>query len=270
MYELSGDDLGNIEYHIDQGKTFNGYVKKYETISNNAHPYLNLSSEYSSIVEALNGEDSIKKMTDDIKANISKYETEYNQILSEYSTKYKLFTTSVLSVSSTKKLSNSEILTNDAIVADLRNKNARLLTLAGLIIADLDKLKLNTTNTSITEKYQSLIYSINQLRIEREKMNNVQYDEDSILGSLETTELTYKSNYAHYLVFFIVAMTLVGYIFFIYFNPEMNILELLYVVGGLLIVYVLSLIFSGNQSSVASVSGSGSSSDSGSQKCPFN
>ena len=94
------DTTQTDELQMAQGKTFNLYSKEYESVTGNNLPYLTLTSSpnWTSIIEALNGDNSLGQKNAVIKQNISKYEAEYNKILSAYSIQYKIFSNSILKV----------------------------------------------------------------------------------------------------------------------------------------------------------------------------
>lgn len=241
------DTTQTDELQMAQGKTFNLYSKEYESVTGNNLPYLTLTSSpnWTSIIEALNGDNSLGQKNAVIKQNISKYEAEYNKILSAYSIQYKIFSNSILKVSATHPLTASDIQKNANIVADLRTKNARLLTLSRLIVADMNKLKTSdkSQKSSLNQQRKKLINSMKKLEAEKRVMNTKKYDEDSLIGSIETSELTYRSIYIHYLVLFIIAVTILSFLFYISVNPNANVMNAVYVVGTLIILYIALIKF---------------------------
>jgi hypothetical protein len=241
------DTTQTDEQQMAQGKTFNLYSKKYESVTGNNLPYLTLTSSpnWTSIIEALNGDNSLGQMNAVIKKKISEYEAEYNQILSAYSVQYKIFSNSILNVSATQPLTASDIQKNAIIVADLRTKNARLLTLARLIVTDINKLETSdkTNQLSLNQQRIELINSMNKLESEKQEMYTKKYDEDSLTGSIETSELNHRSKYIHYLVLFIIAVTILSFLFYISVNPNANVMNAVYVVGTLIILYIALIKF---------------------------
>jgi hypothetical protein len=64
-------------------------------------------------------------------------------------------------------------------------------------------------------------------------------DTISLAGQLETTTLNVYSNYYHYLVYLLVAVTLIAFIFYLLLNPEANVVNIMYVVSGLVLVFIM-------------------------------
>ena len=63
---------------------------------------------------------------------------------------------------------------------------------------------------------------------------------DTINGSIETSALKMTSMYYHYFVYFIIAVTLLAFTFNIMVNPNANVMNAIFVVGALLLVFVIS------------------------------
>ena len=67
-------------------------------------------------------------------------------------------------------------------------------------------------------------------------------DEITTRGKLETTKLRMTSNYYFYLVYFIVAITLISFTFNILVNPNADEMSALFVAGGIVVVFLISKI----------------------------
>ena len=63
------------------------------------------------------------------------------------------------------------------------------------------------------------------------------YHQDTIAGKIETTTLNMNAMYYHYFVYFVIAVTLLAFTFNMLVNPNANVLNAMYVVGALLVVY---------------------------------
>jgi hypothetical protein len=59
----------------------------------------------------------------------------------------------------------------------------------------------------------------------------------TLAGKIEASDLRMTSMYYHYLVYFIIAATLLSFTFNIMINPEANVMNAIVVVGGILLVY---------------------------------
>jgi hypothetical protein len=69
-------------------------------------------------------------------------------------------------------------------------------------------------------------------------------DNNTAFGKMETTHLSMTSNYYFYLVYFIVAITLLSFIFNIMVNPTADAMNALFVVGGIVLVFLISKMMS--------------------------
>ena len=70
--------------------------------------------------------------------------------------------------------------------------------------------------------------------------DGAQYNQPTIAGALETSNLNTTAIEAHYMVYFILAITIIAYIFYIALNPNANVLYATYVVITIVVVYVVS------------------------------
>jgi hypothetical protein len=64
--------------------------------------------------------------------------------------------------------------------------------------------------------------------------------EDTIAGKIETTTLNMNSMYYHYFVYFVITVTLLAFTFYMLVNPNASVLNAMYVVGALMVVYVVA------------------------------
>jgi hypothetical protein len=214
------NDLG-----IDQGIEFKNLSKK--NYSENEHHLLQETSspQWKSIVEDFNG-DTINL------PHASSDETHFNSLISSYASAYNTYTSSLLS-----KPSSDE--SRIAVEADLiRQKN--------LIIAAATQINNSNIHTEILEKQaiNSRLINSKLIQLAQEKNKtyamNENYDENTVSGAIETTSLNMNSMYYHYIVYFIVAITLISFTFNIMINPEANVMNAVFVVGALVLVFLIA------------------------------
>jgi hypothetical protein len=63
---------------------------------------------------------------------------------------------------------------------------------------------------------------------------------ETIRGKIETSALVMNSMYYHYFVYFIITVTLLSFTFNIMVNPNANVMNAMFVVGALLLVFFIS------------------------------
>lgn len=63
---------------------------------------------------------------------------------------------------------------------------------------------------------------------------------ETIRGKIETSALRMNSMYYHYFVYFIITVTLLSFTFNIMVNPNANVMNAMFVVGALLLVFFIS------------------------------
>jgi len=214
------NDLG-----IDQGIEFKNLSKK--NYSENEHHLLQETSspKWNSIIEDFHG-GTINLH------HASSDETDFNSMISSYASAYNTYTSSLLS-----KPSSDE--SRIAMEADLiQQKN--------LIIAAATQINNSNIHKELLEKQainERLINSkLIQLAQEKNKTYAVNdyYDETTVSGAIETTALNMNSMYYHYIVYFIVAITLISFTFNIMANPEANVMNAVFVVGALVLVFLIT------------------------------
>jgi hypothetical protein len=69
--------------------------------------------------------------------------------------------------------------------------------------------------------------------------NNIKIN-DTLNGKIESTTLQMTSTYYHYIVYFLVSVTILGMTFYLFVNPDADVMKASYVVGGILAVYFIS------------------------------
>jgi hypothetical protein len=128
----------------------------------------------------------------------------------------------------------------DALLIQKNN----IMTLASQLNIDTDlsvSSLINLTDMSRDAKIQmqSKTNDVNEYRENQEEYER-NYDNDSVDGALEYSALRMNSNYYHVFVYLLVAATLFGFIFNLMVNPDANVLNAIYVLGALFVVYFIS------------------------------
>ena len=72
------------------------------------------------------------------------------------------------------------------------------------------------------------------------KKENFENKQHTINGVIETSKLKMTSMYFHYFVYFIIAVTLLAFTFNIMVNPDANVMNAIFVMGALLLVFFIS------------------------------
>jgi hypothetical protein len=194
----------NMNQDIAQGADFKKYKKNYETSSGNDHSLLaNTSSQqWTSINEAFTCDASTRKKTELSGENFTDNNNQqFNALLSDYANEQNIHNSGVIQ----KNLSNS----NDA------NYKERMAgKLEGFTpFFDFKLLK----KSGQVEGFASV--------------------RDTISGKIETSDLRMTSMYYHYLVYFLISITLLAFTFNTIFNPEADVMNAIFVVAALLMVY---------------------------------
>lgn len=232
-------DYYDINEHIDQGKEFKKYGKKY--YSDYEHKLLEYSSspEWGSIVEAMTSMDSVnqpneaapRQMSPD-EAKLAVDNANFNAQLSSYSTLHNTYTSTMFQNEPTD---TSRI----AMESDLTTQKAALLDAANQVSLDINNNTASNTTirSAIADKQSSLKAYITNQQAEATKNK---MDDVTITGQIENTSLNMTSVYYHYLVYFLIGATLFGFTFYMLVNPNANATNASYVVGALLVVYFIS------------------------------
>jgi len=219
-YNYDKSQQNNMNSHIIQGSLFNNYTNEYNSVVKNKEGFVHkLTSGFGSIIEAMESIDSVQKVNNDLKRTtiVTDHENEMNKLTSEYATMYNSY------------MENSESLSEEErkeIEKDLLYKKDRLTLLSENIRNEMNALLQN--NTEGFQGFDSAALSIP--------------DEITTRGKLETTKLRMTSNYYFYLVYFIVAITLISFTFNILVNPNADEMSALFVAGGIVVVFLISKI----------------------------
>ena len=214
----------NMNSSIIQGKLFNQYADKYDSVTKNKGGLLSkLTSGFGSIKEAMEGfVEPIQTSNDDLQRTtlITTYEAEMNKLQTEYSTMYNSF------IENQSSLSDEE---RSNIEQELLSKKKRLELLAENIKNEMNTLLKSSelNDTTQTEGFQDFYI-----------------DQTTTHAKLETTKLRMTSNYYFYLVYFIIAVTLLSFTFNIMVNPNADVMNAIFVVGGIVIIFLISKMMS--------------------------
>ena len=215
---------------IIQGKLFNKYANEYQEIGQHKENFMdnsNSTSGVESVMEAMESIESVQQSNTDLNRtnSITQYEDEMNKLTSEYSTLYNSYSQNETSLSAKE---------NKDIEEELLRKKDRLKLLSENIKNEMTKL-LKDNKITIADANASAGASV---------MEGFEVDNDTAFGQMETTHLSMTSNYYFYLVYFIVAITLLSFIFNIMVNPTADAMNALFVVGGIVLVFLISKMMS--------------------------
>jgi hypothetical protein len=207
-------------------------------------PYL------SSISEAMQGNDSTLSSSDSTtKMTISNNEEAFNKTLVEYSTLYNTFSEEFLKKNTpaapggTAAPGPAAPAGADATAAHAQRLialNNKLVDLADKINQEIGTLKVTDANLKkqIDDQQSTLANYISQFREQQNKMTEIQNMDINVDGLAHTSELALVSNKYHYLVWFILGLTLIA--IFIYTITNDNVSNSVVLVVSLLTIYFIS------------------------------
>jgi|688.fasta_scaffold208279_3 hypothetical protein len=206
-------------------------------------PYL------SSISEAMQGNDSTLSSSDSTtKMTISNNEEEFNKTLVEYSTLYNTFSEEFLKKNTPAAPGPADATApgpagtaapGTAPAAQrLIALNNKLVNLADKINQEIGTLKVTDANLKkqIDDQQSTLSTYISQFREQQNKMTDMDINVD---GLAHTSELALVSNKYHYLVWFILGLTLIAIGLYTITND--NVSNSVVLVVSLLTIYFVSL-----------------------------
>jgi hypothetical protein len=228
--------------HIEQGVNFMKYSKLYDTARGNKHSLLfeTSSPNIGSIAEAFQGsEESVYANSVVIRRAISDDETEFNALLSEYSTLYNTYTTSLLKTNPTA----TDLAQRKVMEEQLRSKSLRLAVLANSIqtnIYELSKLG-EQPGSDVVAKNAYILRVINEISKQKnDTENKIYYDTNTVDGKIETSTLNTNSIQLNYIIYFILAITIIAFTINIILNPNADVTTAIYVVSALIVIYIFS------------------------------
>jgi len=193
----------NLNDHILQGIEFNNYSKLYEISGNVRHHFIeNSSSEkWGSIVEAFNGDDSTSK-------------NKQNEV--EFST------------------DNDDNDNDNELNKELNKFATEYNTYAS---SDINHLDPEPSVDLMSKKLDDIKEGFACKK--REGFED-KLKKETIKGKIETSTLRMNSMYYHYFVYFLITVTLLSFTFNIMVNPNANVMNAMFVVGALLLVFFIS------------------------------
>jgi len=220
----SENNQNNMNSHISQGITFNKYSDLYTNTNKKEHGLLSkLTSGFGSIIESMNTIESAQNSNEDlIKVNtILGHEDEMNRLLNEYSTMYNNY------VDNSKNLNEEG---RKKIEEELLYKKERIALLSSNVKNEINQLlKTNETTSQVNEGFENI-----------NLQNYMKIDERTTNAKIETTRLDMTSKYYFYLVYFILAVTLISFTFNIMINPNADVMNAMFVVGGIILIFLIS------------------------------
>lgn len=238
--------FGNNENHrdmtmnIQQGEYYKK-VNRCFTDSGRIHmaPLQLTSAPYlSSISEAMQGNDSTVSSNSNTTIPISVNEDEFNKTLVEYTTLYNTFSEESLKKNSESGASaNAPIAIDPGILQRLIALNNKLVDLADKINKEISDLKVTDANlkSQISDHQSSLANYITQLKDQQIKINSM----EDVDGFKQNTELVLISNKYHYLVWFILVLTIIAIILYTISND--NVPNSIVLIVSLLTIYFVSV-----------------------------
>ena len=189
-----------------QGQEYMEYERLY---ANAVRPHLKLleitsSPSLKSIVESLNDEDSTSASSTTSNVSMSSIEKEFNRTLVKYSVAYKNFSENVIKDKSKKEI--------QVYFDNLQRLNNKLIALAKALGKELDDILLtdDQLKSNLDKQQQKLNSYISVLDQDRKKMQNVNKGYNTIAGEHESTKLQLVSNQYNYIVWLLLAITVVG------------------------------------------------------------
>lgn len=231
-----------IDSHISQGSIFEDNTNESIINTNKTHNLLfdTFSLNMKSFIDSMNEDNSIHSHNKYSVDDISEKEIKFKKLLAEYSILYKLFNESLMNV---EKLSPLDLEEHRLNQIKLDNLNEELIRLAQEMINNMDFISNEDKklNKQIHLEQNKLHEYMVKLKIEKEKLKKTHIQNiDTLNGAIENTELVYTSRYYFYIVWVIVAITVIGLTMNVILNPGANAINSLIVIGALAFVYIVA------------------------------
>ena len=245
----------DLNKHIEQGIQFKNYGEKYNR--ENEHKFLADSSspQWGSLVEALTAPDSTQQPATASTSQLSADQTSLNKLISDYSTLYKMYTSTMLIKPSTdaeRIRIEAELIKKQTELVENRLKMEVELAAQHNALIDAAR-KINNDyiiNHNKQEKIDTMM-AVNQQQLGKNMSKLVQeqkdlatsankYDHNTVSGAIETTSLRMTSMYYHYLVYFLISLTLIAFTFNILVNPNADATRAIIVVSAIVIIYIIA------------------------------
>jgi len=232
IYNFKDLDTPNKIYHknadLKQGKYFINYEQLVKAYTFERLPFLELTTMpgLSSVSEAFNGDDSIIAKNKYITDHLSKNEADFNKTLSEYYSLQKNLVSSGL-------YHKPNDAVNKTTMAQLSQLNDKLISQAKKISSEISQINVDDyiVKQHIQKQQAKLDDYIRKLDLQRKNMETVD-------GMGENTKLVRVSSQYHYLMWFIVAITLLSLLFYILTSDL--VMDTLLVIICLMVIYLLA------------------------------
>ena len=231
IYNDSAGNSETINTHITQGLNFRSYSNNYVNAKENDHSLLGISffpELYNgNIIEGYVTEGYINTPID---ASFNRLFDEYKLLLTTYKSELQLAATA-------KTVTATQLSTK---YSELLAASTTLMTAIGALNTEgtSNQASINTTIQSIQTKLVEI--AAKNKTIKPTDLKNEQKLADTINGKMETATLKMTSIYYFYIVYFLVAVTIICMTFNLMVNPNADVMKSVYVVGGILAIYIIA------------------------------
>jgi len=221
----------DINKHIEQGISFRNYSNNYLNSTENDHSLLS-NSFFPELFDDIEG---TKPLMEGLTTSMP-IDTNYNKLFNEYRTLYNTYNSELRTPTATKTVTATQLST----------KYNELIAAAQTLITDISTLRSAGTTTTLSaqatiQQIQTKLTELSQQHIAANPTNsNAQKIADTLNGQMETVTLKMTSIYYFYIVYFLVAVTILGMTFNLLVNPNADVIKSVYVVGGILAIYVIA------------------------------
>jgi hypothetical protein len=242
-HQMFNENMGyELNQHIAQGMQFNKYGEKYQADNEHALLANSSGSEWGSVVEAYSSPSSTKGTG--TKASVegmisSSYgaaeHREFNDMVSKYAAARQTYAAAMLG----RKRPNDA--TRLAMERSLNSQRDMIMSMAKEMHAAMNTTSGTNARVALMknqDKFNKYLQEIQAQKLADARANK--YDEQTIGGAIEHTSLNMNSMYYHFLVYFIISVTLIAFIFNLMVNPDANVMNAIYVVGALFAVYFIT------------------------------
>ena len=244
---IYNDDAGNeknINKHIEQGISFRNYFNNYVNAKENDHSLLSntffpamnegeIAEPFVAepfVAETLSTETYMEGLTNPTgeNNNIAKF----NTLLNDYKTLYNTYKSELIAKTPSPTVTS----------AQLESKYTELTVAAQTLLANTpgtgpDQAAINNKFIEIKTKMDEISKQYNPNNLSEVDQKKLQ---DTLNGQIETGILKMNSVYYFYIVYFLVAVTIIGMTFNLMVNPNADVMKSVYVVGGILAIYTIA------------------------------
>lgn len=223
-----------LNKHIDQGIQFKEFERK--ASRDNQYNFLEDTSSpnLGSIVEALTGMDSTQQTAATTSTSqLTAGQIELNKLISEYSTLYKTYVSTMINKGATD-------LARVKIEKELSDKQIALVAASNKLNGALTDANAGAGAGANAADAAALAKASNLASIAATTKKVAAFDYNTLGGKIETSDLSMTSMYFHYLVYFLISLTLIAFTFNILVNPKANTMSAIIVVAGLIVIYIIA------------------------------